>query len=335
MKQRLAYIDTLRLVATLMVVSIHVSSLFLSSTELEAKDEFFFSYVYSFSLCAVAIFVLMSGALLLGKQGQITYSQIFLRYIPRILWAITFFALPMCVIEQMATTRGTASFMEDVIVTSIINFLTGHSWSHMWYLYMLPGLYLVTPLLHNFILNTAKKDHTHLLVALIIMGILIPNISMLAKIDMHSYMMMPSFFATYYLGGYIYLHCPDDDKTLIVSLFCLIVYVAYCFFAADCPNLIVGPEFVLSIATAAALFCLFRRLSWNAQSLKVLSPYCFCIYIVHPIFLHVMFRILHIQGFISLGALVCLLVVVGMTFLLSLLTAYIVRKIPFMRKHVL
>ncbi len=335
MKQHIPFIDTLRGIATIMVIFIHVSSLFISSHDPDDGDTILFAYkvAYNLSSCAVALFVIISGALLLDKPQAITYTQVVRKYMPRILLALIVFGLPMCIIEQVMTNRCTST--TSILSQSLINFLTGNCWTHMWYLYMLLGLYLVTPPLHTYILHTTKKEHTQFAWVLAIMGILIPNICMITGMNMNSYMMLPSFIATYYLGFYINRYIPNDAKTSMLSFACLIVYIVYCFLAARVCNPIVGPEFMLSIAASAALFCIMRFKSIESRSIHKLSRHCFCIYIIHPVFLNVMFKGLHVENMLTLNPPANMAVIVTTSFLLSLLASYILHLIPFLNKKVL
>lgn len=57
----------------------------------------------------------------------------------------------------------------ELLFVTLTNFFTGHCWSHMYYLYMLIGLYLITPILKPFLLKASNKD---LIVALSTLGLL-------------------------------------------------------------------------------------------------------------------------------------------------------------------
>lgn len=330
--QRFPYIDTLRVLATILVIFIHVSSL-LISTQPNLAGMAVYRFTNSFSLCAVAIFVMMSGMLLLSKSQPITYTQVWTRYIPRILWVLLIFALPMCLIEQIMS--DSSDNIATIITNGLINFLSGHSWTHMWYLYMLLGLYLVTPLLHTFVLHSNQREQKHLAIALATLGIVLPNISMLTGIHLGGYMLLPSFVATFYLGYYLYTYCPDSTKIQVVSGICLILYIAYCAFTTRCAHPIVGPEFILSICAVAGVFCIIRRWPLCSGLSQRLSPHCFCIYIVHPIFLNVFFKVLHIETYATGSAALNMIIITGVTLLLSLLTSYLLRLIPFLRNRVL
>lgn len=335
MRERVTYIDTLRVLATVMVIFIHVSSVFVSSCGLCPGMEGFLPYrfVYCLSLCAVAIFVMISGMLLLGKSQLITYNQVFRQYIPRILWALIIFALPMCMVEQIMTHNDAP--VSNMLITSIVNFLTGNSWTHMWYLYMLLGLYFVVPLLHNFVQHTSKKEHTQLAVVLTMIAIIIPNIILVTGADMHNYLRLPSFIGTFYFGFYLCKYCSKNNVVITSSLLCIMAYTAYCLLAAKEARPIVGPEFILSIATAGALFCIVRRWPVFSSICSRLAPHCFCIYIVHPVFLNLMFKVLHLGDKLTFSPWVNMIFIVGVAFLLSLSVSYVLHMIPFLRKKVL
>lgn len=333
MKEHLKCIDTLRVVATIVVICIHVASMFISLNGLQPGVDYLGAYGVVRCFSAVAIFVMISGMLLLDKSQPITYTQVFERYIPRVLWSLVLFALPMCMVEQIMT-RHEAS-IADMFTAGIINFLTGNSWTHMWYMYMLLGLYPVVPLLHNFVLHSTKKEHTQLAAVLAMIAIIIPNISMVTGADMHHYLTLPSFIGTFYIGFYLRRYCPDNKFVVAASLLCLLVYVAYGIYFAEHVRPIVGPEFILSIITAGAVFCIFRRWPVCSAMCSRLVPHCFCIYIVHPVFLNLMFKVLHLGDKLTFSPWINMILVVIIAFVLSFVVSYFLHLIPFLRKKVL
>lgn len=152
MGNRLQYINLLRLVATICVIFIHVGSLFISSQGLqpqESSDYELYEFIHRFCAFAVPVFVLISGALLLNPSKEISYHKIFRKYIPRIVRALLLFGLGMCLIEAYMT-RANDNLIE-IMVKSVANLATGKCWTHMWYLYMLIGLYALVPLYKVFI----------------------------------------------------------------------------------------------------------------------------------------------------------------------------------------
>lgn len=333
MKEHIKYIDTLRVVATIAVIFIHVASMFISAKGLCPGSDNLGGYGMVHSFWAVDIFLMISGVLLLGKSQPVAYGQVFGRYIPRVLWALLLFALPMCIAEQFMTQDS--ANLGNILITSVVNFLTGHSWTHMWYLYMLLGLYLIVPVFHSFVLTTTKKDHTLLAVALAIITIIIPNISMIAGVDMQHFLILPSFLGVFYLGFYLSTYCPENKATLLISLLCLSVYAAYSIHVSQLASLVIGPDSVLSIVAAGAVFCIIRQYPVCSKLCSKLAPHCFCIYLIHPVFLNVMFKILHIEDISTPFAWLNMLLVVAVSFSLSLGVSFLLRKIPFLRNNVL
>lgn len=335
MKQHFAHIDSLRVIATILVLLIHVSLAFITNQSLSIHNDGFFSYylIHCLSSCAVAIFVLITGFLLLSKQEPITYSTILTRYMPRILWTLLIFALPMCLIEQVVSNPHAS--IATILSSSILHFLTGSSWAHMWYLYMLLGLYLIIPLLHTYILHSSPREQTQLAVALAVLGIILPNIDFFTGAKLHGYMMLPSFIATGYLGYYIAKYCPDNRRSIIVSFLLLVLYTVSGVLITLYDKQIADPEFILSIAVAGSLFCILRRWPLCSRFARWLAPHCFCIYIVHPVFLNILFKVVHIQQYSTPYPVLNTIAITGVLFLLSLLTSYLLRLIPFLRNRVL
>ncbi len=88
----------------------------------------------------VPIFVMISGALFLSPGKSVTFDKVIKKYVKRIVYALVVFAFPMCTAETLFTQSGG-------LICSITNWITGKSWDYMSYLYMLIGLYLLTPII--------------------------------------------------------------------------------------------------------------------------------------------------------------------------------------------
>ena len=91
---------------------------------------------------AVPCFVMVTGALLLDPAREIGFSKLFGRYIRRILLALVIFTLLFALFD--AVTKGETvgpAALKDWLFALFFD----KSWAHMWYLYMLLGLYLLLP----------------------------------------------------------------------------------------------------------------------------------------------------------------------------------------------
>ena len=102
------------------------------------------------------ISVELIGALLLSPERDTSYKAIFKKYLRRIFWALLIFALPMTLSESFLENRG-----ESILYTlydGVTDWLRGHSWAHLWYLYMLIGIYLITPIIKPFAVAANDRE---------------------------------------------------------------------------------------------------------------------------------------------------------------------------------
>ena len=65
------------------------------------------------------------------------------------------FGTVFALMEIVFTER---TFYLSQIATAFINTLQNKSWGHLWYLYMLVGLYLITPVLKIFVKNASHIE---------------------------------------------------------------------------------------------------------------------------------------------------------------------------------
>src|SRR5699024_727254 len=99
----------------------------------------------------VPVFVMISGRFFLDPQRKISIYKIFDKYLKRLIVAFAFWSA----IYQVFYAVKNYAFGENTLINLngyIYEFFLGAY--HMWYLYMLAGLYLLTPLIRKF---TAEK----------------------------------------------------------------------------------------------------------------------------------------------------------------------------------
>ena len=328
---RINYINSLRFIATLAVVFNHTSTAILDNRVIpDATDKFMlmcFRYCTDF---AVPVFVMISGALFLNPAKEAGFSLMLRKYVKRIALALLVFGLPMCLVETYFSNSGG-------VLTSIMNFLTGHSWEHMWYLYMVIGLYLITPVIKPFVARATDKDWTAALVLLFIMSSLFPTLNHLGAGITPWMIITPPFIFIYMLGYWLCWKAPrkivDNKLALaIVTLLCLAIIVVKCYY--DLSYDYFGNSDSIRICLGATVFLLFRSFNLNWRLANRMVPYCFGIYLMHPVFLNFTYKFLNIETELVTHVLNFFGFFLLFT-LLSLLGTFVLMKIPFMKKHVL
>lgn len=322
---KITYIEALRLIATCAVVLMHTSSAFYASLPETTPLLAFHTYHY-IGFFAVPIFVMISGALFLSPQRDTSYRNLLCKYVRRIALALLVFGLPMCMLESR--------FEHQTFIDACMNFLRGHNWTHMWYLYMIILLYLLTPVLKPFVLHQKRTTVEIGLGILFIISSLLPSMKNYG-IEIESWIVLSTPFIFYYILGY-YLATMEKIRIGKISLsIVLFLFIAITIIRASLPKTVPTYEDIIVVMGASALFLLFKRLNINWGIANRLTPYCFAIYLIHPLFINIFRKVLHIDLInygdpcytVPVAFLICLL--------LSLIGSYLLRLIPPMRRYVI
>lgn len=145
MLQRVHYADLLRISAAFMVILLHVSAQYWNVLPVTCTSWFILHVYDSFARPAVAIFVMLSGMFLLHPAKQISLPQIFQRYCKKLVLILLFWTIFYATWHDVIWTfyrGGTINWQ-----TVSISLQSGHY--HLWYCYMLLGLYLLLSFLRK------------------------------------------------------------------------------------------------------------------------------------------------------------------------------------------
>ena len=142
MKQ-VSYFSRIRALSCVAIVFLHMFYLAASGFETAFFQQTVCMIVRNCLLWAVPCFVMVSGALLLDPARGITIGKVFRKYIRRVLLALVIFTLIYAAFDLVLAGGSIGpAFLRDWLLV----FWTNGSWPHVWYLYMLLGLYLMLPL---------------------------------------------------------------------------------------------------------------------------------------------------------------------------------------------
>lgn len=166
---RLAYADLLRVVAALGVIVIHVSGGWLPAFPAGTTNWNILNAWDCLSAWCVPVFVMCSGMFLLDPKKQLSYSTLFLRYLLRMITALLFWGTAYAMANTLLFGRITV----QSFLSALYGVLLGNVPTHLWFLYMMVGLYLLTPLLRAFIRGAKRSDlHWFFLVTVVFVSLL-------------------------------------------------------------------------------------------------------------------------------------------------------------------
>lgn len=149
--QKIIWIETLRVICTFLVVVLHVSSMY---TNIFYQEWQIANMVNTLTRFAVPCFLMITGFLLLGKPIDIKefFKKRFSRIvIPFVVWGIIY------IILKLGRTYYYNHNSVDSLISMGMNLLYNGPTFHLWYIYMLIGLYLFIPIINVFICNASKN----------------------------------------------------------------------------------------------------------------------------------------------------------------------------------
>ncbi|MBS1524844.1 MAG: acyltransferase family protein, partial [Bacteroidetes bacterium] len=149
--QQVEWINNLRVIALFAVIVLHTASLPLMEYKQAGTTGWLAADFYNaLTRFAVPVFVMITGALLLPREYEL--GDFLKRRLTRIVWPFLFWSLVYV---------GYSWYNEDIVFTGdmskniaiVLHQLKYGAFYHLWYVYMLIGLYLIIPILGRFVRN--------------------------------------------------------------------------------------------------------------------------------------------------------------------------------------
>lgn len=384
---RKQFLDVLRVLATCAVVLMHVLTGATDVTDASIVPEYrsLLLSVMDLVTWCVPIFLLISGYLFLNPERTLTYPVMIKKYCRRIALAILLFGVPYAASELVVAER---TFRIRMIPETLKMTLMGHTWSHMWYLYLILFLYLITPLLKK-VLRVLPVWGVAAVMAVIFLGSSVAPF--LNKVlDVNSIPVLPDggVYFLYYLCGYLFAVrevCVDRAESsetsgkgmeagldtepvkgrrignvwLIAAAVLMMGMILSRTLAGFSIQMAYNYPFTVLLAVllfaagwngggdGAALAARekdrIHRISW--QEAGALS---FAVYLVHPVYVNLLYKFVKITPFtvleqcgvqsVAAGQVVLILLLAAFCLVvlaLATATAWVLRKIPVLRKYVL
>lgn len=285
-ESRTAYIDILKIFATIMVVFLHISALYISTGNIPNSVSNFFLYHTNYTTrIALQIFMMCTGMLLLRPQYTFHFrKKIFFIIRLYVIWSAIYLFIRFVAYTIMHHTVP--------LDEAILYFITGPY--HFWYLVILFGFYLLMPILRH------CKDFstlTYLLMALLFLVLVYPQLLPLLHervlvIANDMFLIVPKQALLFFILGAWLERLPQHRMLLVASLFigAFGFYWRYLLFMADKSY---GELLIESPAATAATLCATGGIFYSVKFLcrdytssplvRLLSKHTLYIYIMSPL----------------------------------------------------
>ena len=340
-KDRIWYLECLRVLAMLSVISFHVSK--------TALSDFSFSlFTSSCLLCvrnlvhyAVPIFFMISGALLLNPNKNLSIERLCKQYLIKYLLITVLFGGVYSCLEQIFDKK-TISW--PVIRSGIDNMIHGDSWAHMWYMYTLIWVMMLLPVLRLIVYKFKKEEIKYTIVVIMMFVSFTGIINAYSSRELGITYPINFIYCFYMLVGY-WIHnnvFKFKEKTSIIILV-VIIFVLCALAFMDIYNVITCEPW---IGNQSPLIVLYSILIFNLGHLKIkeraenkiiknivtsLSENSFLIYLLHMFWINILYKWINFNPF-SFNPFIGFITIFLLVLLLSYVSSLLVKKIPIINK---
>lgn len=344
---RIYYLDVLRVIACLAVVMIHSSSQYVSR-DFGSLNFWVANICDGLSRIGVPLFVMISGAVMLDENYSYTAKKL-INHIKKMIVFFVFWSGIYCIIFQVIDKiiNHKAIRISDIMGS----FVRGHF--HLWYVYLIIGLYLIVPLLRLWVKRENKKYVEYFIILSVIFTFLVPQIISLCSnftnileplsviIEKKLYLEYVGGYTAYFLLGW-YLHSFDvknKNVIYILGIISLIVTVfgTYALSSAKGKSLPLYDYLYLNILLQAVMtFQFIKSMLINTKGdnkfVNIISKNSLGIYAVHIAVITALQKVTEMIGIDS--AIIKIPFVFLLTFVISTLVTYILGKIPILKRIV-
>lgn len=272
----------------------------------------------------VPAFFMVSGALMLDPAREMGWDKT-LRHAWRLVFVLLTFGFGYCLVES-AVNLGLGNPL-GIVADALYRLVTGRSWDHMWFIYALLGFYLITPVLRPWVAQASHKELAWVTWATVIMLLATRGLSARLPYSIYNVISMPHYLAYYLLGYYAHTYLELDGRWTALGLISLAAAL-YLKMGLEW-HWVVDPARGVIMPYTLLVFLAFKRFATrpveDAPSMALLADYSFGIYLVHPVFLHLLALVVDPAALSGLVADALFLLV---PLALSLVSAWVLRRIP-------
>ena len=349
-KKRLIYPDLLRIISIFSVLVLHAVGEIWRDIPIQSKSWVALVAIDSIFRFAVPVFVMVSGMFMLSPQKDRGIKELYSKKILRIVTSFIFWSLIYTffhLASQIITQRG--SFKPD-FQEIINNFLIGEY--HLWFMYMIVGLYIVTPLLRKIV---AKKSTMQYFLVIWFMFCIVANFTGLIPkignkiygfIDLFKISIAVEYSGYYVLGYYLNKYAVKRPIKHAVYAFAVLGTLGIAFMTVftsfrsnESVSKYLGYLLPMTAFQSAAIFLFvqdkFKNVSLSEKSQKTiytLSKISFGIYLSHILVMKTVEKFSHmffpLPPYALFGALLISAAII------SPLISYFLNKIPGASKYI-
>jgi len=336
------WIDLVRVVAVFQVILVHLSYVIFFKEPPLTPNWLAANFYDSLSRMGVPLFFMVSGYLLLRKSEpvpQFFRKRFFKVGIPTLFWSVAYllWSVP-------AYTNGAMNPV-SVTISMLKAMYTGNVEIHLWFLYVLIGIYLVVPILRVFISAASRRDLTYFLILWFLATSIIELVQRVGGIQTALVIPVVTGYIGYFVIGYFLAEVKLTNRSRVMAIIGGVLGIAATYVGTNQFSAHAGPindyfYSYFSPPVVLASLCGFMLLKELGQTLgsagrlvRTISATAFGVYLIHIFVIELLrtgtlgFRLYSWMApsvyMIPLTALV--------VFVLSVALVFVMRKFPLIR----
>lgn len=345
---KLLYIEFLRVFCIVAVLANHIPLAAVNTFAATSSmaDNVFCHACSWMNHFAVPIFVMITGVLLLNPNKEISLQKALSKYAWRMIVMLLTVGYSFALLEQYANEH---TISLSLFGNSLYNVLAGRGWDHMWYLYMLIGLYLLIPFLKPAINALPLRSIGGLMILLFLFSSVNPILNALCGYSIPIRFPILSIYVLYLLAGWYIAQLKHSSVPKYMPRIAIVVAVvsimvlgvcSYCKYAMSLDKSAIWGDYssplVLLLSAAVFYICYAwqDKFHWVADSkiMSALARDSFGIYLFHMLFVNILYKVIRFNpleyGYWSFAIILVVVII------LSLATTELFRKIPIIGKYI-
>lgn len=327
------WLNDMRILAAIAIIMVHVSQPFAYLAKGKEFNEWWIPNLYlSVNMWGVPVFVMISGALLLSLEREYaSYAGFYRKRLNKLALPVVFWTIFYLILQFIKGGHTGVAFGFNELQQML---LQGRPYYHMWYLYMIWGLYLITPFMRTLIQYSSRKELIWLAFILMFLSNIATNYT-----DPHVqpvFILLFPFYLGYFLTGYLIstskIKIPVKYLMVVFILLAIVITIGeYNFPNRFHANLTIT-MIIMSITLMFIVKKIHHKIPISSNIRNQLATFSLGAYLIHPAVL-VVIRKLDYFGLNTEDNLwIFIPLIIFVTTVISVIIAYIFSKIPLLKK---
>lgn len=354
-KKRVIWIELLRVMACIGVIGIHAGSQHFRDMPLDSSVWAVSNFYHGINRFAVASFIMISGCLYLDSKRTWNLRRLWKRNILPIAAAYIFWQMFYAVYRII--TNGTLAKGSKAALVKFMVYIS-KSYFHLWYLPMLIGLLIITPMLWEIVNSARGKQWEEYMIVLFLVFQILPYTINYFSLPWKDHIMdilqtvqpeMVTGYIGYFILGHYLSHYEVSKKleylVYVLGVILILAAIGLCYISSQKsgkPIQSFYENYTLAGFFWGSLFFLFfknhvSKIKWNEKQEKricYLGSCTFGIYLIHALIRDILHRI-GIDSMMISNTAIAIPLLITMIFVLSLAAVMIIKKIPRVSKWII